>query len=418
MNKKVYFKTFGCRTNLFDTEIMRENLKDFNYTENENEADIIVVNSCSVTNGADAGARSYVRKVNSLGKKVIFAGCGIKNQGENLFKENLAFGVLGHSFKENLNDLLKENKRFFYKDSSENTSLDSAILKEFKGKARAFIKIQEGCNFICSYCIIPSVRGKARSYPLNKVIEQVKTILDSGVSEVVLTGTNVGSWGSDIDSEISALLNELIKLNDLKRIRIGSLESSQINNNFLDMLDSPKIERHLHIALQHTNNKMLEIMRRINRVESDMKLLEYLSSKGFAIGSDFIVGHPGESEEIWQNALNNLNNLPLTHIHPFVYSIRDNTHSAILVKELGSIKGDISKQRLHTLNNVIKKKNFNFRKNIKKPLQVLIEKKEDNKYYGLDEYFNRIVIESKLSLDNWIEISDYEVREEMNYAKI
>ena len=162
--QKVYFKTFGCRTNQFDTQVMMSKLKDFDLTLNEDEADVIMVNSCTVTNGADSSVRAYINgsKRKNPDAKVILAGCGSHSKGESLFEEKKLFGVMGHSEKEKINEILKIEKPFY--QIGDLKHIDSTIVEEFIGKSRAFIKIQEGCNFRCSYCIIPSVRGDARSH--------------------------------------------------------------------------------------------------------------------------------------------------------------------------------------------------------------------------------------------------------------
>jgi tRNA A37 methylthiotransferase MiaB len=159
--QKVYFKTFGCRTNQFDTQVMISKLKDFELTDSEAEADAIVVNSCTVTNGADSSVRGYI---NALSRKhpdtkVILAGCGSHSKGESLFGAGKVFGVMGHSEKEKINSILQQEERFYQIGDLEH--IDTTIVEEFVGKSRAFIKIQEGCDFACSYCIIPSVRGAA-----------------------------------------------------------------------------------------------------------------------------------------------------------------------------------------------------------------------------------------------------------------
>lgn len=420
MSQKVFFKTFGCRTNLFDTQVMRQNLKTFECVEDEEKADIVVVNSCTVTNGADSRVRSYVNRVCANGKKVFFTGCGVKTQGKNLFDKNLIFGVFGHSTKENINDFLQKKENFFYYDDKLNDlHLDSTIINEFIGKSRAFLKIQEGCNFACSYCVIPSVRGRARSVNKDKILEQVRALKDSGISEIVLTGTNVGSYGKENGSNIAKLIKAISNVNGIKRIRIGSLEPSQIEEEFLEVLESEFLEKHLHIALQHTNNSMLKIMNRINRFESDFLLLEKIAKKGFAIGTDYIIGHPGESESIWERAFINAKNLPLTHIHPFVYSVRNNTPSASMS---GRVNGDVSKKRLHQLNALIKAKNLSFRKKIRsknKPLNILIESYQNGVYQGLDEYFNKIKIYSNVPITSkWFSTKDYSVQDEVNIVEI
>ena len=412
---KVFFKTFGCRTNLFDTQVMRENLKSFEITENEEEADIIIVNSCTVTNGADAGVRSYVNKVHRSGKRVYFTGCGIKTQGKNLFEKDLVFGGFSHMHKEQIDTFLQQGERFFYQEEGLESHIDKTIVSEFAGKVRAFIKIQEGCDFACSYCIIPSVRGIARSYREGDILRQVGILAQGGVSEVVLTGTNVGSYGKDSGSNIAKLIKEIAKIDGIVRVRVGSLEPSQIDSEFLELLECDFLEKHLHIALQHTHDSMLAIMNRQNRVESDYRLLEHISSKGFAIGTDFIVAHPGETPQVWQEALENLRTLPLTHIHPFIYSVRDNTPSAKMKLETN---GKEAKARLHQVNALIAEKNLAFRQRGQE-LRVLIESQEAGRYSGLDQFFNRIWVESERALSGqWLEICEYEVNERGNYAKV
>ena len=166
---RVYFKTFGCRTNIYDTEVMASNLGEFVRVMSEAEADIIVVNSCTVTNGADSGARGYINQQKRAGKKVILAGCGAISKGEELYKNGAVFGVLGHSQRENIGKLLKYETPFFEKGDL--NSLDTQIVSEYEGKTKAFVKIQEGCNFRCSYCIIPLVRGSARSQDESLILE-------------------------------------------------------------------------------------------------------------------------------------------------------------------------------------------------------------------------------------------------------
>lgn len=418
MKQKVFFKTFGCRTNLFDTQVMRQNIKNFEYTEDEESADIIIVNSCTVTNGADSGVRSYVNKVNSKGKKVYFTGCGVKTQGKSLFEKDMAFGVFGHSLKEDIDNFLLKDQKFFYQDTPDDTHIDNTIVSEFVGKSRAFIKIQEGCDFTCSYCIIPSVRGRARSMNEEKIYNQVKILADTGISEIVLTGTNVGSYGKDNGSSIAKLIKKLSLIRGIKRIRIGSLEPSQIKEDFLELLDEDFLEKHLHIALQYTQNNILEKMNRQNRFENDYSLLDMISKKGYALGTDFIVGHPGENEEIWKEAFNNISSLPLTHIHPFIYSVRDNTPSA---KMKDIVNGGIAKERLHQLNHLIKTKNLDFRKNLqkeKKPLHILIESNQNDIHTGFDQYFNKVRIKSSTPLSKWLFIKEYEVLSEVNSVEI
>jgi tRNA A37 methylthiotransferase MiaB len=188
---------------------MINNLSDFVVCDNEDNSDIIVINSCTVTNGADSSVRGYISKMETLGKKIYLTGCGAFSKGEELFNTNRVFGVFGHSNKNRINSLLKQD-RFFELGDLEYINRD--IVSEFVGKSRAFIKIQEGCNFECSYCIIPSVRGRARSIDMNIVLNQIEILANNGFGEFILTGTNVGSYGIDIDTNISRLIKEISKL--------------------------------------------------------------------------------------------------------------------------------------------------------------------------------------------------------------
>jgi len=409
--KKVFFKTFGCRTNQFDTQVMMSKLKDFSIVQNEEEAHIIVINSCTVTNSADSGVRNYINKIRrETNAKIYLTGCGAFTKGEELLKENKVLGVFGHSEKTRVSELLKKENFFELGDLSH---IDETIVEQFIGKSRAFIKIQEGCDFRCSYCIIPYVRGDARSHPQELIIEQVSRLAANGFGEFILTGTNVGSYGKDKNSSLAKLLKKLSFIRGVRRIRIGSIEPIQIDDEFKEILNEPWMAKHLHIVLQYTDDRMLEIMNRRNRVSKDLELFEEIASYGYALGTDFIVGHPGEDEEIFESAVENIKKFPLTHIHLFTYSKRDGTPAANMKEE---VRGDIAKKRQKIIKEIIENKNYEFRKD-KKPLWVLVENKKDGFYIGLDQFFNRIKIKSDKDLKgNWIEIDEYEARKEGNFA--
>ncbi len=412
---KVYFKTFGCRTNVFDTQVMMSNLKDFEVTQNEKDADVVVINSCTVTNSADSTARGYISTLKKLPKdpRVVFTGCGVWTKGETLFKEDKVDSLFGHSEKEKINELLLNESRFF--QAGDLTHIDETIVEEFVGKSRAFIKIQEGCDFRCSYCIIPYVRGDARSYSEDKILEQVTTLAANGFGEFILTGTNVGSYGKKQHTSLAKLLKKMSLIKGVRRIRMGSIEPIQIDDEFKELINEPFMAKHLHIALQHTSKEMLQIMNRRNKVLSDLELFEFLSSNGYALGTDFIVGHPGETEQIWKEAMENLHRFPLTHVHAFTYSKRDGTPSATMKPQ---IKGDIAKVRYNELIKIIDDKNYNFRKNNTQKLEVLVESVKNGKYIGFDQFFNQLEIDSPVDLvGDWVFIDDYEVGLEKNVAR-
>jgi len=412
--KRVYLKTFGCRTNIYDSAVMAQNIKDFEIVENECDADIVIVNSCTVTNSSDTSARSYINGLNRQNKKVILAGCGAFSKGESLFKDEKIFGYFGHSEKKNINSLLLREERF--SEIGDLTSLDDSIVEDFSSKTKAFIKIQEGCDFRCSYCIIPFVRGDARSQDEEKILTQIQNLASNGFGEFVLTGTNLGSYGKDKNSSIATLLKKISQISGVKRIRLGSLEPVQIDDSFKEILTEPWLEKHLHIALQHTSEAMLRIMRRRSFLKSDRALFEEIADKGFSLGTDFIVGHPGESELIWQEALENFKTFPITHMHGFSYSKRDGTHAATLKDQ---VNGTIAKERLKTLEAIVKESNFTFRQTQNVPLLVLVEEQKEDYQVGYDQFYNKVFIKSTINLEKeWVVIDKFSAQEEANYATL
>ncbi|WP_294952224.1 tRNA (N(6)-L-threonylcarbamoyladenosine(37)-C(2))-methylthiotransferase MtaB [Sulfurovum sp.] len=415
-SKKVFFKTFGCRTNQFDTQVMMSKLKEFELSQDDTQSDIIVVNSCTVTNGADSSVRNYISSVKrkNPNARVILAGCGSHSKGEALFGDNKVFGVMGHSEKENINEILKKETRFYEIGDLEH--IDSTIVEEFVGKSRAFIKIQEGCDFQCSYCIIPAVRGNARSHKEETILEQIDRLAANGFGEFILTGTNVGSYGRDHGTSMAKLLKKMSMVRGVRRIRIGSLEPIQIDDEFMELLDEPWMAKHLHIALQHTSDKMLEVMNRRNRFATDLELFHKIAQRGYALGTDYIVGHPGEDEEAWKEAVSRVKELPLTHVHAFSYSKRDNTVSAAMKPE---IRGNIAKERHRELTEIIKAKNFLFRREHSNGLEVLLEHGKNGVYSGFDQYFNRVEVKSDEDLSaNWVLLNQVEVGHESNKAQL
>jgi len=414
--QKVYFKTFGCRTNQFDTQVMMSKLKDYELTDDELSSDIIVVNSCTVTNGADSSVRNYISSMHRKNPdaKVVLAGCGSHSKGESLFEDKKVFGVIGHSEKENINAVLKNETPFYQIGDLEH--IDSTIVEEFVGKSRAFIKIQEGCDFRCSYCIIPAVRGDARSHKEETILEQINKLAANGFGEFILTGTNVGSYGQDHNTSMAKLLKKMSMIRGVRRIRIGSLEPIQIDDEFMELLKEPWMARHMHIALQHTSDKMLKLMNRRNEFKTDLELFRKIADQGYALGTDYIVGHPGEDEKEWAEAISRVKELPLTHVHAFSYSKRDNTPSATMKPE---VKGNIAKERHRELTNIIKAKNFAFRREHTQNLEVLLESGKDGVYQGFDQYFNKVSVTSDEDLSaNWVFLNNVEVTNEGNKAKI
>lgn len=393
---------------MFDTQIMIENLGKYSLANDESDADAVVINSCTVTNGADTGVRQYVSKLKKdyPDIKVMFTGCGVDTEGKKLFESGKLDFVFGHSEKTKINEFFDAPKAFI---SGDKEHIDTSVITGFEGKTKAFIKIQEGCDFGCSYCIIPSVRGASRSIPARVVIRQIEKLAENGFEEFVFTGTNVGSY-RDGDISLAKLLSSIERLGLAKRLRMGSVEPSQITDEFLDTVSGGIFAKQLHIAIQHSSNKMLKAMNRQNRYEDDLALFDKLSKLGFAIGTDYIVGFPGESDEIWEEAKNNILAMPLTHIHPFIYSKRDFTPAATLKAD---VNGAVAKERLHTLNEIVKQKNYLFRKNLQSPLIIHVEESGKS---GFDQYFNKVAFEVKTD-KKWVTTTEYEVLAEQTLIR-
>jgi len=400
---RIYIKTFGCRSNLYDSELMKNSLD--NIVKNENEADLIIINSCTVTNFADRDLRQYINKFQD--KKIILTGCAAYTQGKELYKKGKIKAVLGHKFKEEIDNFLD----FEGIKLGDFDFVNKKIITDIS-TTKAFVKIQEGCDFECAYCILPQVRGHSRSLDENVILEQINLLSQRGINEIVLTGINMGSYGKDTNSSLAKLIKKIIKNERIKRIRLGSLEPTQIDDELIELATNSALEKHFHIALQHTSDDMLRIMKRRNRVSSTLPLFEKLANKGFALGSDFIVGHPGESEEIFNEALENFKKYPLTHIHIFRFTPRDGTLSANMKQ---NVRGDIAKKRVKILEEIVKKNNYNFRKE-KKEVFVHIEEEKNGFFQGFDEYYNKMLIKSNKNLKGeWVRVKNFEVKE-VNYA--
>jgi MiaB-like tRNA modifying enzyme len=400
--KTVYFKTFGCRTNFYDTQAMIASLNEWRAVSSEAEADAIVVNSCTVTNSADSTIRAFVRRMRREKPevKILFTGCGAAGLGKTLLGARVIDGVFGHSEKTKIDSFLRADQPFEY--IGDLAHIDDTIIDSFEGKTKAFIKIQEGCDFNCSYCVIPQVRGRSRSLPETAILEQIKRLAAKGFEEFVLTGTNAGGYGRDRGDHIADLIAKTGAIEGVRRVRLGSIEPVQIDDRLLDICSAPFMAKHLHIALQHTNDTILTAMNRRNRVESDRLLLEKIAKLGFAIGSDYIVGFPNESDEIFSEAIDNLRLLPLTHIHIFPFSPRANTEAA---KLKNNINGTVIDARRKTVSDIIAQKRREFYERNKTPLAVLIEQNNS----GLDQFFTRVTIKSDCKLSGWITANRYEI---------
>lgn len=396
--------TFGCKVNQYESNMMKERMlsSNFFYVENISEANIIVVNTCSVTNVADKKCLKMIRRIkreypNSI---LVVAGCSSQNKQE--IYENLDIDILiGNKDKSKIDILLKEyiktHKRYvkFYNDRK--LDFEDMLISDYN-HIRAFIKIEDGCDNFCSYCIIPFVRGSVRSKNFETVIKEAKLLTQKGHKEIVLTGIHTGHY-MDNDYDLTDLINELSKIEDLLRIRISSIEITELNDKFLNMLSTnKKVCDHLHIPLQAGSD---EILKKMNR-KYDLKYYEEKIKKirmirpDISITTDIIVGFPYETDELFNETLEFSRKMNFSKIHVFPYSIRLGTSAANMPNQVDeSIKKERVK-KLMDLSETMEKEYYN--KFVGKELDILVEECDNNVSIGHSSNYLMIRLNEKLEV--------------------
>ena len=386
---KVGICTLGCKVNLYESEFVISELKKAGYEicSFDDLCDIYIINTCTVTNNSDSKSRKMIRNAVNRGNNpcVVVMGCFVEANQD--YKEDGVSIYLGNKDKSKIVELLDK----YFKEKEEIRDLAKINPKEFEdmfittfeGRTRAFIKIQDGCNNFCSYCIIPFVRGRCRSKDFDKVIEEVKELTNNGYYEVVLTGIHTGNYGSDINRSFSELLNELVKIDKLKRLRISSIEATELNDDVLDVLKNNKvIVDHLHIPLQAGTNKILKAMNRKYDLDYFFDKINKIRSirPDISISTDIIVGFPTEDEEDFQETIDNARKLKFSKIHVFPYSIRKNTKASNMS---GHLDNSIKKDRARRLIEVSKELEIEYmNKFVGKTVEVLTENVKDGATLG------------------------------------
>ncbi len=403
MIKKFIIKTLGCKTNQVESALIAEIMTNNGYTETNdiNNAEYYILNSCSVTQIADAKNLSYIRRAKRENPniKIIITGCMAQLEKENLLKENFADYVIGNHEKNDIADIIKKGENLKVSDIFSHDYFRYEKLHQTH-RTRASVKIQDGCNNRCSYCTIPFARGKNRSNSIKNIIEQINLFADEGYFETVLTGIHIGQWGNDLNPQLKLqnLLEEIEKTN-IKRYRLGSLNPTELTNDFIDFLSkSKKFCPHFHLSLQSVCNKTLKAMNRHYNVEEIKNLVNYINlkfDKAF-IGSDIIVGFPNENTDDFKITLNNLKELELTRIHVFPYSRRKGT---IADKMDNQVETTEKKRRVKLVQEISDTKlNAFFNKNIETYNEVIIEKQRDKKtglLKGITNNYINVLIDDK-----------------------
>ena len=370
----------GCKSNQFEGSIIKENLNKNRYEEVKNieDADIYILNSCSVTHKSDNEAMYLLRNAKHKNPNIIniLTGCVAQIEKEKLLENDFIDFVIGNDEKLDMSKVLSIDLKCQTSDIMTLKDFNKIVLEDMT-KTRASLKIQDGCDNRCSYCIIPFARGKSRSADIDFIIEQINNFSKHGFKEVVLTGIHIGQWGKDFGRELLDLLKEIETRTDI-RYRLGSLNPLEITDEMLEFLQkSDKFCPHFHLSLQSACNKTLKSMNRFYKVEDYLAQIEKINSMFDLpfLGSDIITGFAGETNEDFDISVNNLRKSGLTQIHTFPYSIREGTVGANAENQ---VPENIRQQRAEIVKTLssIKFREF-IDKNIGKTAEILIEKHPD-----------------------------------------
>ena len=401
----------GCKSNQFESSIIIENLSANNWKQVKNieEADFFILNSCTVTHKSDNEAFYLLRNAKHKNPNIInvLTGCIAQVEKEELLKRDYIDFVIGTDEKLHLFEHLTDGKNYFVHDILNQTEFNKVTLTDMS-KTRASIKIQDGCDNRCSYCIIPFARGKSRSADIQFIIDGINNFAENGFKEVVFTGIHIGQWGKDINLELLDLLKEVEEKTKIHRYRLGSLNPLEITDEMLNFLaKSNKFAPHFHLSLQSACNKTLRSMNRFYTVEFYLEQIEKINSMFNLpfLGSDIIAGFAGESEEDFEITRQNLEKSGLTQIHTFPYSIRQGTLGA---NREGHLDDNIKEQRANIIKSISKKKYDEFiKKNINSIREIHIEKrpqKSTGLLKGVSENYLTIVTNSKdITLTNTLQ---------------
>lgn len=408
--KKYYIHSMGCKSNQFEGSIIKENLNKNGLTEVNNieDADIYILNSCTVTHKSDNEAMYLLRNAKHKNANVItvITGCVAQIEKEKLLENDFIDFVIGNDEKLNMFEVLKKGIKCQASDIMQLKEFNKVVLEDMT-KTRASLKIQDGCDNRCSYCIISFARGKSRSADIDFIVEQINNFSKHGFKEIILTGIHIGQWGKDLGLELLDLLKEIEKRTTIERYRLGSLNPLEITDELLEFLQtSNKFCPHFHLSLQSACDKTLKSMNRFYKTEDYLKQIEKINTMFELpfLGSDIITGFAGESEDDFNTTVNNLRLSGLTQIHTFPYSIREGTVGA---KAENQVPDKIKQTRAEIVKMLSSMKYREFiEKNLGKTTELLIEKHpdKDGNLKGVTRNYLTITLNSQdLTLANTLQ---------------
>ena len=385
MNRVAFF-TFGCRLNQYDTETIRTLLETeggWQTVSPREAADVYVVNTCSVTARADATARKAIRRIHAERPqaRIVVTGCYAQRAPQELSELPGVSLIVGAADRAHIASALEETPpgalRVAVSPVSRATEFLDVPITEMMEHSRAFVKVQEGCNESCTFCIVPQTRGASRSRAPSSVLRQVRALVDRGYVEIVLTGVHVGDYGLDLPGgrrRLIELIEAILECPGLERFRLSSIEPASIGPELIELMAvEPKFARHLHIPLQSGSNRILSRMKRRYTIESFRDLVTAVSDRvpDCGIGTDVICGFPGESDEDFRLTFDWLLRLPVTYVHPFTYSVRPGSEAQGYGEQ---VPGDVKKRRTRSLKRLSRDKNRQFReRHVGQVMQVLLE---------------------------------------------
>ena len=400
--KKVAFYTLGCKVNQYETNAMTEQFIKSNYeiVDFEEIADIYVINTCTVTNMSDRKSRQVIRRVKQLNSNsiLVVTGCYAQVASKELEKIEEIDLIIGNTEKKDIVEIIENyTEKINLTDINNQKEFVDFGTTTYTEKTRAVIKVQDGCNNFCSYCIIPYAKGRVRSRKLENIIKEIKEIVKKGIQEVVITGIHVASYGVDFKDKnirLIDLLEEINKIEGLKRIRLGSLEPNIITDEFVERLKNvDKICDHFHLSLQSGCDDTLKRMNRKYTTVEFERVVERLRNTfpDVALTTDIIVGFPGETEEEFNTTYKYLEKIKFYQMHVFKYSQRKGTRAAIMPNQ---IQGDEKEKRSHKLIELSNKNEKEFlEKYIGKEMLVLFE--QENGEYTKGHSSNYITVKMK-----------------------
>ncbi len=423
---RIAFSTLGCKINQYETDLMQQDLasKGNTIVSFDDEADIYIVNTCSVTAKSDYQSRQVIRFAarRARGGRVVVTGCYASTRPEEIKKLPGVSLVINNLEKSIIHDYLLP------KDSSPANDVSSQSPatkgpKEARGRTRGFLKIQDGCDNACSYCIVPLARGRSRSAAPEDVLKEFTRQVQADCPEIVLTGIHIGRYGADLSPamNLTELLTTLVLARGLSRVRLSSIEPKEITEAMIGLLGNG-LCRHLHMPLQSGDDTILAAMKRDYTSGFYRDLLQRISNcvPDIALGADVMAGFPGEGDVEFQNTVKLIEMSPLTHLHVFSYSPRLGTEAAAMKNRVPEA---VKKQRSETLRDIGKRKNFDFRKKFAgSEVQVVVEDKIDRTtgcFTGFtDNYIRMVIFGAKAeNVGKNIKVRISEVNEESTFSE-